>query len=437
MAGGEAEGWRGGDVILLQGGLAPLSDAGLRFVEGDWTFRAGEAQRPPLGAWRTWMILGGRGAGKTRAGAEWVHDIATGVSGDLGRDGRIALVAENLSDGREVMIDGISGIATVARHDRPSYEASRRRLVWPSGAVAHVFSSEDPESLRGPQFGAAWCDELGKWRHARETWDMLQFALRLGARPRQLVTTTPRPTPLISALVADPATRVTRMRTADNARNLAPGFLAALEARYGGTRLGRQELDGELVADREDGLWRRDRIEALVVRSHAPLTRIVVAVDPPSGAGSGSVCGIVAAGLEEGGRAVVVADGSVEGRSPDGWARAVARLYRRFDADAVVAEINQGGDMVEAVLRTAEPTLPVKKVRATRGKWLRAEPVAALYEQGRVVHAGHFPALEDQMCDFGPDGLSSGASPDRLDALVWALTELVLARRGEPQIRML
>jgi phage terminase large subunit-like protein len=241
------------------------------------------------------------------------------------------------------MIDGVSGILGVARDQRPSFEATRRRLVWPSGAVAQMFSSEDPESLRGPQFDLAWCDELGKWRHQRETWDMLQFGLRLGANPRQLVTTTPRATPLMLALVKDAATRVTRIRTQDNAQHLAAGFLDAIRARYGGTRLGRQELDGELIADREDGLWRREQIEALVVRNHGQLSRIVVAVDPPAVSEARySCCGIVAAGLDSDGRAVVLADGSVEGASPSAWAGAVSRLYRRFDADCVVAE-NQPG----------------------------------------------------------------------------------------------
>lgn len=423
---------------LLAAHIARLDDRQLVANAHDWQLNARPEQLPPDGDWRTWLMMGGRGSGKTRAGAEWVHALASGEMPGLARDGRIALVAETFGDAREVMIDGVSGIMGVARDQRPAFEATRRRLVWPSGAVAQMFSSEDPESLRGPQFDLAWCDELGKWRHARETWDMLQFALRLGQHPRQLITTTPRATPLMLALVKDIGTRVTRIRTEDNAANLAAGFLDTVRARYGGTRLGRQELDGELIADREDGLWRREQLEALVVRKPGPLGRIVVAVDPPaSGEAKHSCCGIVAAGLDAEGRAVVLADGSQEGASPSGWAGAVSRLYRRFDADCVVAEINQGGDMVTSVLRTVDSTLPVRQVRATRGKWLRAEPVAALYEQGRVVHAGHFAALEDQMCDFGPDGLSSGRSPDRLDALVWALTELLLGRRGSPQIRHL
>ncbi len=399
----------------------------------DWEFTGRPEQKPPEGGWRNWLLMGGRGSGKTRAGAEWVHELAAG-SGPRS-DLRIALVAETLGDAREVMVDGVSGIWRVARRMRPEVEISRRRLVWPNGAMAQFFSSEDPESLRGPQFHFAWCDELAKWKYAEETFDMLQFALRLGTAPRQLITTTPRPLPLLKRLIADPGTRLTRIATVDNAKNLAPGFIAALQARYGGTRLGRQELGGELVEDREDALWKREQIEALTVRMTEPLRRIVVAVDPPASAGRSSCCGIVVAGLLGSGRAVVLADCSVEGASPADWANAVVRAYRRFEADRIVAEINQGGDMVAAMLKSVDVNLPVTTVRAMRGKYLRAEPVAALYEQGRVVHAARFTALEDQMCDFGPDGLSSGRSPDRLDALVWALTALILEGAGEPRVR--
>jgi phage terminase large subunit-like protein len=316
------------------------------------------------------------------------------------------------------------------------FEITRRRLVWPNGSVAQLFSSEDPDSLRGPQFDFAWCDELAKWKHAQETWDMLQFGLRLGAYPRQMVTTTPRPVPLLRALIDDPATVMTRIATSANADNLAPGFVAAIEKRYGGTRIGRQELDGELIADREDGLWTRDMLERLRVRQTGPLSRIVVAVDPPAAEkAAGSCCGIVVAGLENTGRGVVLADLSVEHASPTEWGQAVVAAFRRFQADRVVAEVNQGGDMVSTILRTIDPSLPVTTVHARRGKYLRAEPVAALYEQARVVHAGSFAALEDQMCDFGPDGLSGGGSPDRLDAVVWALTALMLGSQGEPRVR--
>jgi len=399
----------------------------------DWTQTGRSEQKPPEGDWRVWLLMGGRGSGKTRAGAEWVQGLAAGKTARPGL--RIALVAETLGDAREVMIDGVSGICRIARNNRPDFEASRRRLVWPNGTVAQIFSSEDPESLRGPQFDYAWCDELGKWKHGQETWDMLQFALRLGDHPRAMVTTTPRPVPVLKALITDPGTTTCRIRTGDNAANLAPGFLSAMAGRYGGTRLGRQELDGELIEDREDALWTRAGIEALKLRDTGPLGRIVVAVDPPAGMGRESCCGIIVAGLDRAGRGVVLADCSVEGASPAGWAGAVVRAFRRFDADRIVAEVNQGGDMVSAVLRGIDAQLPVTSVRASRGKWMRAEPVAALYEQGRVVHAGSFPALEDQMCDFAPDGLSSGRSPDRLDALVWALTALMLDGGGEPRVR--
>ncbi|MEB2847121.1 DNA-packaging protein [Rhizobiales bacterium RZME27] len=405
----------------------------------EWRISGRAAQTPPSGDWRTWLIMGGRGSGKTRAGAEWVHALASAAPRcDL----RIALVAETLGDAREVMVDGASGICRIARANVPDFEVTRRRLVWPNGAVAQIFSSEDPESLRGPQFHFAWCDELAKWKHAQETFDMLQFGLRLGTDPRQLVTTTPRPVPVLKALITDPTTYLVRMSTAANAKNLAPGFMAVLESRYGGTRLGRQEIAGELIEDRADALWKRTDLEACVTRAYGPLKRIVVAVDPPSGSGEESCCGIVVAGIEENalssggfGRVVVLADCSVEGMTPAGWAQAVAKAYARFAADRVVAEVNQGGDMVLAMLKSVDAGLPVTMVRATRGKFLRAEPVAALYEQGRVLHAGTFVELEDQMCDFGPDGLSSGRSPDRLDALVWALTALVLDGQGEPRVR--
>jgi phage terminase large subunit-like protein len=414
--------WRIGPHLLTDGELLAASR--------DWRILARPEQQPPSGDWRTWLLIGGRGSGKTRAGAEWVHGLARRTSGL-----RIALVAETFADAREVMIDGQSGIMRIAGRERPVFEISRRRLVWPNGSSAYLFSSEDPESLRGPQFHAAWCDELAKWKHAEATFDMLQFGLRLGDDPRQLVTTTPRPLPLLKRLMTDRGTALTRIATLSNVGNLAPGFIAALEARYGGTRLGRQELDGELIEDREDAFWRRDAIPVASLGEIGPLTRIVVGVDPPVGHGATSCCGIVVAGIDGKGRAVVLADASVEAATPAGWAIAVARAYRRFEADRVVAEINQGGDMVVSTLRGIDENLPITTVRAARGKVARAEPVAALYEQGRVTHAGRFSALEDQMCDFGPDGLSSGRSPDRLDALVWALTALMLEGHGEPRVR--
>ncbi|MEW5421400.1 DNA-packaging protein [Amorphus sp. 3PC139-8] len=400
-------------------------------------FQAREEQLPPLGDWTVWLILGGRGAGKTRAGAEWVKGLALGKSGFAPAPvGRIALVGETLIDARAVMVEGVSGLLAVHDKDeRPTWQPSRRRLEWKNGAVAELYSAEDPESLRGPQFAAAWADELAKWRQAEAAWDMLQFALRLGDRPRQAVTTTPRPIPLLARLMEAPATAVARMPTRDNAGNLAPGFLEAVVGRYRGTRLGRQELDGEILADREDALWNRDAVERARVDQAPALARIVVAVDPPASGGRTSVCGIVAAGLGADGLGYVVADDTVSAAAPDVWAARAVATYRRLEADALIAEINQGGDMVAAVIRQVDSTVPVRSVRASRGKWLRAEPVATLYAQGRVRHAGAFPKLEDELCGFGPDGTSGGRSPDRLDALVWALTELMLSPGGRPAIR--
>jgi phage terminase large subunit-like protein len=384
-------------------------------------------------------VLGGRGAGKTRTGAEWVRSLATGAGGRPGA-GHIALVGETYGDVRDVMVDGVSGLLAVhPKADRPAWEAGRRRLVWPNGAVAQAFSAEEPEALRGPQFDAAWCDELAKWPSAEAAWDNLQFALRLGHRPREIVTTTPRPTPLLKRLAADPRTALSRAPTAANAYNLAPAFLDQVVGRYAGTRLGRQELDGDFVDERPDAFWSRAQLEGLRIGPQPPeaLKRIVVAVDPPSGSGPGSRCGIVAAGRMADGRLAVIADATVAGARPEAWAEAVSALYRSLDADAIVVEINQGGDMAEAVLKGADPSLPILKVRANRGKHVRAEPVAALYARGLVRHAGQFPLLEDEMCLFGPDGLADGRSPDRLDALVWALSALGEAERGRPRIRTL
>lgn len=385
-------------------------------------------------------MLGGRGAGKTRAGAEWVRRIALGDP-DFSTlpVGRIALIGETFSDARNVMVEGPAGILAIhARHERPTWSPSLRKLEWPNGAVAQVFSAEDPDSLRGPQFEAAWADELAKWKHGEETWDMLQFGLRLGARPRQMVTTTPRPIPLLRRFLSDPAVAVSRVRTVDNAENLAPAFLETVIGRYGGTRLGRQELDGEIVEDRPDALWTRDGIELNRVDAAPPLMRIVVAVDPPASSSKrADACGIVAAGVDEGGTAYVLEDASASGLKPPEWAAKAVALYRRLQADALVVETNQGGEMATGVIREVDPSVPVASVRATRGKYLRAEPVSVLYAQGRVRHVGALPELEDELCDFGPGGLSTGRSPDRMDALVWALTELMLRERREPRVRML
>ena len=381
---------------------ASLSEQEFELLYREWRLEARRDQLPPVGEWLVWLLLGGRGAGKTRTGAQWVRGLALGLPPFADRPvGRIALVGETFADVREVMIEGVSGLMKLHESfDRPEWQPTRRRLVWSNGTVAQAFSSEDPEGLRGPQFGAAWSDEIGKWRHAEAIWDMLQFGLRLGDRPRQVVTTTPRSIPLLRKLLEDADTVVSRARTDDNAENLAKGFIERIRARYAGTALGRQELDGELIEDRADALWRRMDIEAARV-AHAPsLRRIVVAVDPPGSHRTG-ICGIIAAGIGDDGAAYVVADGTVAAARPMEWAARVVGLYHRHEADAVVAEMNQGGDMVAAVLREIDSGMPVREVRATRGKWLRAEPVAALYQQGRVRHVGALPELEDEMCDFG------------------------------------
>lgn len=426
---------RAGRLPELFDGIEP----GLRrAVLECWPVWAREEQRPPEGDWTVWLILGGRGAGKTRAGAEWVNGLARGRPPyALQPVGRIALVGETFADAREVMVEGVSGIlAANGGRGRPDWQPSRRRLEWDNGAVAQLFSAEDPDSLRGPQFAAAWADELAKWRHAEATWDMLQFGLRLGVRPRQAVTTTPRPSKLLKRLVADEGTALARMRTEDNAAHLAPGFLDTVVGRYRGARLGRQELDAEILEDREDALFSRARIEAGRLVRAPEMRRIVVAVDPPAGGGrDAALCGIVAAGRDGEGVVHVLADKSAGGLTPTGWARRAVALWDRLQADRLIAEANQGGDMVAAVIREVDARVPVALVHARRGKWLRAEPVAALYEQGRVRHVGAFPELEDEMCDFGADGLSGGRSPDRLDALVWAVTELALGPRAEPRIR--
>jgi phage terminase large subunit-like protein len=409
----------------------------VRALNRDWRNWGREPQQiPPEGPdWRSWLILGGRGAGKTRAGAEWVKAQALGDWSD-GRPqaARIALIGPTLNQARAVMIEGKSGLLAIHMDDeRPRYEPSKRLLTWPNGAIAQVFSADEPDSLRGPQFDAAWCDELAKWRLAQEVWDMLAFALRLGERPRAVITTTPRPVPLLKTLMADPATAVTRSATFDNAAHLAKSFLADVTARYGGTRLGRQELGGELIEDDPDALFRRDLIEAARVRSPPELGRIVVAVDPPAGHGrSANACGIICAGLGRDGIVYVLDDHSLERARPMAWAERVVALYHAREASRVVAEVNQGGAMVEQILREVDATLAFRPVHATRAKRARAEPVAALYEQGRVRHAGVFPELEDEMCSVIGEG---GRSPDRLDALVWAVSELLLRRRAEPRVR--
>jgi phage terminase large subunit-like protein len=400
-----------------------------------WTNWARLNQLPPEGSkWRRWLILGGRGSGKTRAGAEWVKAMAHGEWGPRAK--HIAIVAPTYAEARLVMIEGQSGLLSVhANHEKPHYESSKRTITWANGTIAQVFSADDYDGLRGPQFDAAWCDELAKWKHADNAWNMLQFALRLGDNPVAVITTTPRPIPLLIRLLKDSGTETSVSKTTDNANNLAKPFLAEVQSRYAGTRLGRQELDGEVIADDPNALFKRDMLELNRVSHHPELKRIVVAVDPPAGFGkSNNACGIVCVGLGVDDRAYVLDDASVQGVRPAKWAAKIIALYHARKADRVVAEINQGGAMVEQVIREVDEDVSFRAVHATRGKKARAEPVAALYEQGRVSHVGTFAELEDEMCNVIGEG---GKSPDRLDALVWAIADLMLKRKSEPRVRVL
>ncbi len=384
----------------------------------------------PDADWRVWLFMAGRGAGKTRAGAEWVRREVGRAHEPL----RIALVAPTLHDARSVMVEGVSGLLAVHEEDeRPEYEPSRRLLTWRNGCRAQIFSADEPGSLRGPQFHLAWCDEIARWSRGTETWDMLMFALRLGERPRVLATTTPAPVPLVRQLAKDPETWISRARTVDNAAHLPDAFLRAMRQRYGGTRTGRQELEGELIEDDPDALFHRAHLEQARSDGAPPLERVVVAVDPPATAG-GNACGIIAAGRSADGHFHVLEDATVCGRGPAGWARAAVSCYHRHGADRLVAEVNQGGDMVEAVIRRVDPFIACRAVRATRGKAVRAEPVAALYEQGRVHHARPMPELEEELAAFERI-IAAGGSPDRADALIWAITELSGRDMTEPRVR--
>jgi phage terminase large subunit-like protein len=401
--------------------------------------------------WVTWLILAGRGFGKTRCGAEtvikWVRE---------GKCKRIALVAEDSADARDVMVEGESGIlACSPRNFKPKYEPSKRRLTWPNGAVATLFSAEDYDSLRGPQFDGAWCDELCKWRYAQEAWDNLQFGLRLGDHPKQIVTTTPRPVKLLKDIILRSDTAITKGTTMENLVNLAPPFRKAVVDKYLGTRLGRQELNAELLDDIPGALWNRKMLDTTRVNPVDSLTplalphfvRIIVAVDPAKELAERKMTkgeiktkavaetGIVVVGKDAKGHGYVLEDLSLTG-SPEEWGRVVVQAFDDWGADNIVYEANQGGEMVAAVIRNAAKSLkfdgerdadfvPLKDVHATRGKYVRAEPVSQLYEQNRVHHVGTFPTLEDQMCEYTPDG-NMGYSPDRMDALVWGITELLV-----------
>lgn len=410
---------------------AVLRAAGeIEALSHSWRFWSRPEQRAPSGDWRVWLILAGRGFGKTRSGAEWVRNVAEGNP-----RARIALVGRTAADVRDIMLEGPSGILSCCPQSfAPWYEPSKRRIVWPNGARAICYSADEPNLLRGPNHTHAWADELAAWQYD-DAWDQLEMGLRLGDHPRAVVTTTPRPTKLIRNLTQSEGTVITRGSTYDNAANLADTFIARMKTKYEGTRLGRQELFAEILDDAPGALWKNSMLEGIRVRVAPELVRVVVAVDPAVTSNSESdETGIIVAGLGADGEAYVLGDYTMRD-TPDAWAKEAVAAYRRHQADRVVCEVNNGGDLVEKLLRTVDPRLPIRQVRATRGKALRAEPVAALYEQKRVHHVGSLPRLEDQMTSWEP-GVSA-KSPDRVDALVYAITDLLLDREGVPRVRVI
>jgi phage terminase large subunit-like protein len=428
--------------------LEGLTEPELLALPYIFDFWALDHQLPPDGDWRTWVLMGGRGAGKTRAGAEWVRSHVEG-SGPLdpGTARRVALIGETVDQVREVMIFGESGILACSPPDRrPDWIAGRKMLVWPNGAIAQVFSAHEPETLRGPQFDLVWADEMAKWKKGEETWDMIQFCLRLGEAPQACVTTTPRNAPALKSLLAQPTTVTTHATTMANAANLPPSFLEEVQRRYAGTRQGLQEIDGVLLADAEGALWTGDMIAACQRAVVPRLDRIVVAVDPAVSAhGTSDECGIVVVGAQMQGpvqdwRVWVLEDATVSSSSPTVWAEAAVAAFERHDAERLVAEVNQGGGLVETVIRQVSPLLPFKALHASKGKAMRAEPVAALYEQNRVYHARGLGKLEEQMTMMTTKGFQGRGSPDRVDALVWAIYELVLEPAQswrKPRLRVL
>ena len=400
--------------------LASLTEAQSNELLWDWRFWARPNQIAPEGDWRTWLALAGRGFGKTEAGAQWVRErVKAGARS-------IAIVAETQKDLEEVMAPRI--IAVHPPGEAPTVRYRPVRITWPNGAQALGYNGTEPDQLRGPEFDTAWVDELAKYRYARETWDMLQFTMRRGNDPRVFVSTTPRPIPIIRELIAAKSTAITRGSTLDNRENLAEAFIQQVITKYEGTRLGRQELGGEVLDDLPGALWNREEIDRHRVATAPELQRIVVAVDPSGTKGEsddGDSIGIVVAGKGVDGRGYILADRTCK-LSPAGWGKRAVNAYHEFEANIIVAERNFGGAMVQHVIQTTDREVPYKEVTASRGKVARAEPVAALYEQGRVSHVGSFPELEDQMCQIAPEGFVGEGSPDRADALVWALSELMV-----------
>lgn len=403
-----------------------LSDEEASLLLYDWSRWARPSQMVPAGEWDGWLIIAGRGYGKTRTGAEVIR-----AEVESGRSSRIALVGETSADGKDVMVNGESGIlACSPPWCMPRFTSSgsngRPKLTWPNGAVATLYDAREPDQLRGPQHDFVWFDELAKYRYAEAVFDQAMFGLRLGTAPRWIATTTPRPISLLRRLMVLPGVVVTRGRSDDNLSNLSPSYQRNVIARYRGTRLGRQELDAEILDDIPGALWSRRSLDEARVQAPPPLIRIVVGVDPAASSGeTANENGIIVGGIAQNGQGYVLEDWSLRG-TPDEWARKAVAAFRKHGADALIAEVNQGGEMVEQVIKSVAD-IPVKSVRASRGKYVRAEPISALYEQGRIHHVGTFPELEDQMISFTPERAadrSDGYSPDRVDALVWMFTEL-------------
>lgn len=404
----------------------------------DWDFSARADQRAPDQPWQTWLILGGRGSGKTRSGAEWVlEQVRQGAK-------NIALMAPTIHDAREVMLGGESGLLNIGFFDeRPTYQPTRRRLVWPDmtgegRAIGYLFSAHEPDRLRGPQFDCAWGDEFCAWSEPDAVLSNLRLGLRLGRDPKLCLTTTPRPIKALDRLISEAGTVTTRSRTLDNASRLAPGFLKSVTDLFGGTALGRQELDGYIVRDHAGAIFERAVIDKARVDSAPRLERILIGLDPSATSGPLSdACGIIVVGRDKSGpdpQAYVLADATLSGATPLQWAQKAVQLFHIFEADAILAETNQGGEMISTVLGQIDANVPVISRHAVRSKSSRALPVSLLYQKGRVHHVGTMDALEDELCAFG--GPNQSGSPDRMDALVWAVSELLLGQ-GEPKLRFL
>ncbi len=407
------------------------------YVLNNWKILQQEYQKCPDESegndWKIWLFLGGRGTGKTRTGAEWVRErVKQGAK-------RIALIAPGFSDAREVMIEGESGLCNIGfPSERPHYQSSRHRLVWPNGAVAHIFSAEDPDGLRGPQFEYAWADEFCAWNYAEDTLSNLRFALRLGKNPKLVITTTPKPIKALLNLIEQDGVIISKAKTSDNKAFLADGFLQAVHDIYGGTRLGRQELDGEILQSHEGALFNHDIFDKNRVKTIPEFNKIVIAIDPPATSGKNAdACGLIVAGRTGSGSqsvCTILHDGTVQGLSPKQWAKKAVELWHGWDGDYILAEVNQGGEMVKSILSAINCEVPIRTVYASKSKTARAEPVAALYEQGRVKHFGCLSQLEDELCALGSE---TNKSPDRADALVWAVTDLLLSARPLPKMRIL